>query len=285
MAIIGAPKVKNSFAKIKMGQRRTQNSKSQNIGEKLNEISGKTKSSIYVDGSKHNKMGKNEFLKLLTHQLANQDPMKPMDQKQMAADLAQFAQLEQLTNMNTTLTASNSNDKAESKYIAASFLGKQAVTTGLTLNHNGEKGQIDIPIYLPKNAKNLIVRIHDNNKGMIKQIELKDVPKGNRTVTWNGVSADKTIAGKGVYTVSVHGWDEGMQPFKGQTKSSGVVTSVFFEKGETVLELDGSKRVFLRDVERFKLPIHNENRAADMIGRLQNVKKAYGQIEEANFGR
>ena len=50
-------------------------------------------------------LGKNEFLKLLTVQMRYQDPMDPMDGKQMAADLAQFSGLEQLLNINEQLTA------------------------------------------------------------------------------------------------------------------------------------------------------------------------------------
>ena len=51
------------------------------------------------------KLGKNEFLKLLTVQMRYQDPMDPMDGKQMAADLAQFSGLEQLLNINEQLAA------------------------------------------------------------------------------------------------------------------------------------------------------------------------------------
>jgi len=51
------------------------------------------------------KLGKNEFLKLLTTQLRYQDPLDPMDGKQMAADLAQFSGLEQLLNINEQLEA------------------------------------------------------------------------------------------------------------------------------------------------------------------------------------
>jgi flagellar hook assembly protein FlgD len=32
-------------------------------------------------------MGKDEFLKLLTHQLQNQDPLNPMDQSKMTGEL------------------------------------------------------------------------------------------------------------------------------------------------------------------------------------------------------
>ena len=64
---------------------------------------------------KHNKMGKDEFLKLLTVQLGNQDPMNPVDQKKFAAELAQFSQLEQLAAMNSKLNNLNNNTPQRSK--------------------------------------------------------------------------------------------------------------------------------------------------------------------------
>jgi len=46
-----------------------------------------------------NQMGKDEFLKLLATQLSHQDPLNPMDNTQMMAQLAQFSALEQMNNV------------------------------------------------------------------------------------------------------------------------------------------------------------------------------------------
>ena len=46
---------------------------------------------------------KNEFLELLTKQLQYQDPLSPMDNTAMIAQLAQFSTLEQMENLNTTV--------------------------------------------------------------------------------------------------------------------------------------------------------------------------------------
>ena len=49
-------------------------------------------------------LDKNAFLHLLTTQLQHQDPTKPVDDSAFAAQLAQFSALEQLQQMNQTLT-------------------------------------------------------------------------------------------------------------------------------------------------------------------------------------
>lgn len=48
-------------------------------------------------------MGQDAFLKLLTTQLAHQDPTKPQADGEFIAQLAQFSTLEQLTQMQATL--------------------------------------------------------------------------------------------------------------------------------------------------------------------------------------
>jgi flagellar basal-body rod modification protein FlgD len=48
-------------------------------------------------------LGKDEFLQLLVAQLRNQDPTKPMEDKDFMAQLAQFNSLEQIQDLNTTM--------------------------------------------------------------------------------------------------------------------------------------------------------------------------------------
>jgi flagellar basal-body rod modification protein FlgD len=64
-------------------------------------------STTAVTADKSKQLGKQDFLKLLMAQLQNQDPMKPMDDTQMIAQMAQFSALEATQQLNSTIQQSN----------------------------------------------------------------------------------------------------------------------------------------------------------------------------------
>jgi flagellar basal-body rod modification protein FlgD len=67
-------------------------------------------------------MGKEDFLKLLIVQLENQDPTSPLEDKEFISQMAQFSSLEQMTEMNKTLSNLIMNYKLS---LASSLLGKE----------------------------------------------------------------------------------------------------------------------------------------------------------------
>jgi len=77
-------------------------------------------------------MGKNDFLFLLSAQLRYQDPLNPQNDSDFAAQLAQFSSLEQMQNMNETLTAM-------SNYQSYSLIGKFAIANAIV---DGKPAQI-----------------------------------------------------------------------------------------------------------------------------------------------
>jgi flagellar basal-body rod modification protein FlgD len=279
MAGIGKPKTANPFGGIAL-KRTSSKKKEKAIGEKLNDMAGIRPEQKFVDAKDHNKLGKDGFLKLLSHQLANQDPMKPMDQKQFAADLAQFSQLEQLTNMNNKMDAASTNDSTENKFMAASFIGKEVTSKGTSISYDGEGRSVNLPFHLDKPARNIMVRVYDSKNNLMAQIEKESLGQGSQNVVWDGLQLDGTVAVKDDYRLDVTAYDDGLNKFKGKTKSTGLVTGVHFEGGEAVLEVDNTKKVFLRDVDNFSLPKKNLNGAVkNMPGLKKNAAQAYNKVE------
>ena len=67
-------------------------------------------------------LGKDDFMKLLMAQLKNQDPMKPMEDKEFITQLAQFSSLEAVQTMTEKLEELNGSQMLVQ---AATLLGKQ----------------------------------------------------------------------------------------------------------------------------------------------------------------
>jgi flagellar basal-body rod modification protein FlgD len=69
----------------------------------INGVSGSASSQQTTTPSSTTQLGRDTFLRLLTTQLAHQDPMQPQADGEFIAQLAQFSSLEQLTQMQATL--------------------------------------------------------------------------------------------------------------------------------------------------------------------------------------
>ncbi|MGE5329247.1 MAG: flagellar hook capping FlgD N-terminal domain-containing protein [Deltaproteobacteria bacterium] len=78
-------------------------------------------------------MGKDQFLQLLVTQLKYQDPMKPMEDKEFVAQMAQFTSLEQMQNLNasfSSMKAFSLMGKAITATVKDSKTGESTVVTG-----------------------------------------------------------------------------------------------------------------------------------------------------------
>lgn len=86
-------------------------------------------------------LGEGEFLKLLTTQLQNQNPLNPMDDTQSVAELAQFSSLQSMDSLSSAFSAFQSNFSVMQ---SASLIGKtvSAQTTDASGNTTTVQGTV-----------------------------------------------------------------------------------------------------------------------------------------------
>jgi flagellar basal-body rod modification protein FlgD len=93
-----------------------------------------------------------DYMKLLTTQLSNQNPLEPMDNSDMTAQLTQFSQLSQMESMNTSFAQVLKAVQADR---ATSLLGKD-------VSFIGETGDGDVDLITGK-----VSQVVNNNGQML----------------------------------------------------------------------------------------------------------------------
>ncbi len=88
-------------------------------------------------------LGKDDFLKLLTQQLKNQDPMNPMNDMEFINQMSSFSSLEQMVNMNKSLDSFIKTFSTNSHTQAMMFLGT-TVTAQTTDMDEAVTGVVDM---------------------------------------------------------------------------------------------------------------------------------------------
>ena len=141
------------------------------------------------------------FLKLLTTQLKNQDPLNPMDNAQMTSQLAQISTVDGIEKLNATLQKllTSSND-AEAMQ-ASALVGHQVMVAGggLQLGDSGAVGGVE----LGANADQVTITIKDANGIVMNTVNLGRLDAGVHNFVWDGKNDAGVQAVNGAYSITV----------------------------------------------------------------------------------
>ena len=207
-----------------------------------------------------NELGKNEFLKILTAQLANQDPTAPVDSTAFVAQLAQFSTLEQMQNVNDTLTQvlalQQMSSQTDVVAVAVASVGKEAFYNAgqMTLSAGGT---ISVNATLAAPATDVVMEIDDANGNEVRRQSFGAMNVGSNTLTWDGRNDSGVAQPSGTYTVKVTAVDISGKPVSVTQQSSGLITGVTFQNGITQLMI-GNTPISLSDVTEIQEPKPNQ---------------------------
>lgn len=168
------------------------------------------------------------FLKLLTAQLRNQDPLSPIDSTQFVEQLASFSAVEQQIQTNRLLTELTSGMSTSGLETATLWIGKNVEADVKSVRFAGEP----VAFAAPSSAKGDFVVRNSRNEVVFRQ------PLGaTRDISWDGRAEDGSIAPFADYAVAIETTDEA-----GKVSSTSV--SIVSRVSEARL-VDGGVRLLL----------------------------------------
>ncbi|SIN73575.1 flagellar hook assembly protein FlgD [Halodesulfovibrio marinisediminis] len=206
-------------------------------------------------------LGKDDFMKLLTAQMSNQNPLKPSDDTQMLAQLAQFTSLEKLTELNTTTKQSNAVLGAINVTNAVGYIGTSVVAGGSNI-YRGPSMCSDVYYTVPEGVETIKAHVYDASKRIVDTVVLSGTGKGEHIFGWDGTNSQGRLP-EGQYTVGFEARDKNGKLIKVGSKVAGEVTGVTSKDGRTVLELEGGRKINLVDITRVERPVYPSDKKKD----------------------
>ncbi len=189
-------------------------------------------------------LGKNDFMTLLIEQMKNQDPLSPMDGTQFAAQLAQFSSLEQLQNLNDSMTQSiNANlalTQSINNTLSTTLIGKEVKISGADITNSGQ-GSIQLGYNLPSDASTVSINIYDSNGTLVKTMNDLPTAAGDNKLSWDFTDNSGNKVPNGNYTFEVKAKTTGGQDMTADIYKYGIISGVRYTSSGTKLLIDNAE--------------------------------------------
>ena len=178
----------------------------------------------------------NDFLTLLTTQLQNQDPLKPLDATQFTTQLVQFASVEQAISQNARLDEILKIQGGNQAVGAVAFLDSIVEAFGDTTMLSG--GTAEFAYRLPSDAKTVNVTIKNADGDVVRTLT-GDLTAGTHKIVWDGNNDQGVAQPDGKYTISVTASGANDESLNVVTSIFGTVSGITVKDGALVLDLGG----------------------------------------------
>ena len=177
----------------------------------------------------------NLFLKLLTTQMTNQDPLDPMDTSEYTQQLVQYSQVEQSIQQSGSLKDILSQLSSQQMSQASSYIGREARFDSPV------SGLGDAPAhwtyYVDGTPAAMTATIKDSSGAVVNTVTLD--PETQGSYLWDGTKADGSKAADGAYTFSVTATDSAGNALDTTINSVAIVNDVVTDGTNIMLGVNG----------------------------------------------
>lgn len=146
------------------------------------------------------KLGQKDFLKLMTTQLSNQDPTKPMDSSNFLNQMAQFSTVSGIGDLQTSFKQLAS-EMASNQGLQASSLVGHSVAVPSSQGVLPAQGGMTAAVDVPSAATDVVVDVVDRSGQVVRHLDLGPQAAGMAQFTWDGITAAGDRGAAGAYGI------------------------------------------------------------------------------------
>jgi flagellar basal-body rod modification protein FlgD len=225
----------------------------QKIGDVLNKVADKN----WTDPTKklrttgNPSMDKDAFFKMMLAQMKNQDPTKPMESHEMAAQLAQFSSVEQLNNIHDVLGGMAKAQQPSQNYQSLALIGKTVSGDSAKLTRVAGDTNHDFNFEMIGEAAKVDITVRDMAGNVVKKFDMGSLKKGQNTLSWNGLADDGVSTRPGEYHFAVDAKNASGQKVYAKTSFEGRITGLNYTPEGPVL-LVGKQTLKLSDIKKIE---------------------------------
>ena len=189
------------------------------------------------------------FLKMLTVQLQNQDPMNPMDNAAMTSQLAALNQVDGINKLNTSVTALVAQMQSANFMNLSSSVGKTALAEGTQVYFAGQS--VGMAAKLDAPAASLKAVIRDSNSQIVNQFDFGPTPSGTTDFIWDGGDDAGKQVMAGVYTLELTATDDQGKTTTPTSYVGAMVTSIGQEGADMQVGLSDGRNILTTDIVKW----------------------------------
>lgn len=152
----------------------------------------------------NDKLGQEDFFRLLTSQMSMQDPTKPVENEQMIAQMTNFTIAEGITGLTEEFREFSKSMTSNQALQASSLVGQKVLIPSDVSYFNGER-EIDGVISLGQTADAVRVNIKNEAGEIVHSMDMGTLPEGQHKFAWDGVLPNGETIKKGDYSIEVLG--------------------------------------------------------------------------------
>jgi len=205
-------------------------------------------SSTYATSTKD--MAQN-FLKMLTVQLQNQDPLNPMDNAQMTSQLAQLNMVDGVNKLNTTMGSLMAQMQAANFMNLSGSVGKTALAAGSDVYYSGQP--VSMAAKLNDAVASLKATITDSNGQIIDSLDLGPASTGVTDFFWDGTDSQGNKVTAGSYKLQLSAKDLQGKDVTPSAYVGAQVASVGVEGSDLKAGLTDGRKVLTTDILKWVL--------------------------------